>query len=694
MKSIKYIIVLAFLFALVSCENDNNIPLNESSVDGETNPFLQNFGDAIQARFIGTVVNEENNPIAGVTINVGSAFATTDANGVFSIISATVYTKFANIKASKVGFINGSRALVPTTGVNQVKIMLLDLEPVATILSGQALTIDLPDGTEVEFPGDFTNQFGGPYQGEVDVIIKPLNVDNENFLQMMPGNLTAENTDGALRVLESFGMIAVELRGESGEELNIASGNPATIKIPVGSSVTNPPATIPLWYFDQDNGYWKEEGFATLEGNRYVGEVSHFSFWNCDAPFETVNFCVTIVDVNNNPIPNILVQLERDLTGWASTTSGYTDDNGLVCGLAPANETLTLIVPDFGCVNNDFTTVLGPYSEDQNITMTVQSSNALTTDFTATFNDCNGDAITNGYLQLFYNSESQIIPITNGVISQVIDYCSTDTSFSAQVIDLTNNQSTAVFNGNFTMPTTDLGTEMSCTDLTDTDSDGVIDIDEDINNNNNLDDDDTDGDSIPDYQDEDDDGDGINTADEDYDNDGNPMNEDSDGDGIPDYLDDQDVIDFDTEIFASNCDTNNLEYDLTETYGQTYSNTIFSYFVTQADADANINPIANPSAYLDTNMLQQIYVLTTNTISNASAVGQIYLLGVDEFQDSDQDGLTDCEELTGVDNSSPNFPCNPNGNITDPNDEDSDDDGFNDCVEATNGTDPNDPLDF
>ena len=65
MKSIKNIFILAFLFAFTACENDNNIPLNESSEAGETNPFLQNFGDAIQARFIGTVVNEENNPIAG-----------------------------------------------------------------------------------------------------------------------------------------------------------------------------------------------------------------------------------------------------------------------------------------------------------------------------------------------------------------------------------------------------------------------------------------------------------------------------------------------------------------------------------------------------------------------------------------------------------------------------------------------------
>ena len=159
MKSIKQIAVLVFLLSITACQDDNNIPVNESSVQGEVNTFLENFGESTQARFIGTVVNEQNNPISGATIYVGSAFTTTDANGVFSIIDATVYEKFAYVKASKDGFIDGSRSLVPTDGINQVKIMLLDSEPTAVIVSGQAITIDLPDGTEVDFTGDFENEF-------------------------------------------------------------------------------------------------------------------------------------------------------------------------------------------------------------------------------------------------------------------------------------------------------------------------------------------------------------------------------------------------------------------------------------------------------------------------------------------------------------------------------------------------------
>lgn len=56
--------------------------------------------------------------------------------------------------------------------------------------------------------------------------------------------------------------------------------------------------------------------------------------------------------------------------------------------------------------------------------------------------------------------------------------------------------------------------------------------------------------------------------------------------------------------------------------------------------------------------------------------------------DSDGDGLSDQEELTGVDN--PLTPINPNGHITNPNNADSDGDGVPDGEEAVAGTDPND----
>lgn len=690
MKSINIVLFL-MLFGLLfnSCEDDNNIPLNQIVNEPESE-FSNNFGNSIEARFIGTVVNESNNPIPGVSITVGNAVALTDANGVFAVEEAVVYEKFAYLKASKAGYIDGSRAVVPSSGVNQIKVMLLKMDVEATINSGEQSTVALSNGAAIEFSGDFENTLGEAYNGSIEVTLKHLSPDNPNMNIMMPGMLFAENINGDPRVLESYGMFAVELRGSNNEELQLANGSTAQVSLPLPTTINTAPSTIPLWYFDEVNGYWKQEGEATLQGNSYVGEVTHFSFWNWDFQLPAITLCITLEDVDGNLLPN--TQMFMQAASIAPTgTYGYTNNLGIECGLVPQDEVLTLVVPNFGCLGNHFSVEIGPFSNSENITVTVNGTNALT-NFTGTFNDCSGNAITNGYMQLFYNNQSNIIPITNGEINQTIAYCTTNTAYSAQVIDLNTNQSTDIVTGNFATPTTDLGTEMSCLDLSDSDNDGVIDIDEDVNGDNNLDNDDTDQDGIPNYLDEDDDGDGVNTIDEDRDNDGNPMNDDSDGDQIPDYLDNQDVLVYDSEIFVTGCDELNSPYNLTQYYDTvSFPNNTFMYYETQADADAEVNPIANPNGFINTNALQMVFVKATNTITNQSATATIYLLGT-EYQDSDQDGLTDCEEITGINEGDNN--CNPNGNITDPNNPDSDGDGYNDCEEAISGTDPNDINDF
>ena len=279
MKILKSLFFVLLILVVTSCEDDNwnsdNPPVQQSN-------FSENFGSSINARFFGKVVNEENNPVSDVLITIGNSMTTTDVNGIFSIENASVFEKFAYIKATKDGFIDGSRTLVPSNGTNQVSIMLLSLTTVATINSGETSTVDLANGAQVVFEGNFINQQGASYSGEVKVVLKHLNPDDANMDLQMPGMLFAEDDNGSARVLETYGMIAVELRSASNEELQLANGSTAEISVPVPLNATNAPTTIPLWYFDEEGGYWKEEGSATLQGNKYVGSVSHFSFWNCD----------------------------------------------------------------------------------------------------------------------------------------------------------------------------------------------------------------------------------------------------------------------------------------------------------------------------------------------------------------------------------------------------------------------------
>ena len=145
----------------------------------------------------------------------------------------------------------------------------------------------LANGAKVTFDGNFKTETGQAYSGVVSVIMKHLDPSDATTVDKMPGMLLAQNSNGEERVLESYGMMNIELRGAASQKLQLSTT--AQIEMPISTSqLASAPATIPLWHFDETLGYWKEEGSATKQGTKYIGTVSHFSWWNCDAQFPTV----------------------------------------------------------------------------------------------------------------------------------------------------------------------------------------------------------------------------------------------------------------------------------------------------------------------------------------------------------------------------------------------------------------------
>ena len=98
----------------------------------------------------------------------------------------------------------------------------------------------------------------------------------------------------------------------------------------MASGVTNPPATIPLYYFDESTALWVEEGEATLTvidgASFYVGTVSHFTTWNADQVYNTVELLGCVVDNEGLPVANVQVLSEG--TSYIGRSSAYTDAEG------------------------------------------------------------------------------------------------------------------------------------------------------------------------------------------------------------------------------------------------------------------------------------------------------------------------------------------------------------------------------
>lgn len=304
---ILFMLLLSATFAITSCKKDK--PPEELPVGtvNEAESGSLNLGAKITTDFFGEIKDVNGVSMSDVTVTIGDKTASTDANGFFSIIDASVDEKLAYVKAEKSGYYLGSRSLIPSQiSTNAVRITMLKLDVSAVIFSNNTTTVSV-DGASVDFKGIYVDEVGNFYSGQIEVAMKFLQGTDPNTGNQMPGMLYAENSSGATGALETYGMIVVELFGNSGQRLQIAGGSDATIHIPVDASqVANAPAEIPLWFFDETAGYWVEEGSAALENGEYVGIVDHFSWWNCDAFSIDAQVCGAVEDASGNPWKSVV----------------------------------------------------------------------------------------------------------------------------------------------------------------------------------------------------------------------------------------------------------------------------------------------------------------------------------------------------------------------------------------------------
>ena len=463
MKKIKILFTLLLTTFLFSCNDDE-----EGIIQNPPQDFSYNQGNTVSRNFHGLILDTSGNPVSNAMVSIGSTSVQTNSNGLFTINNAFVKERFAHVKVVKSGFIDGSRVLVPTSGDNRINVMLIPNTPTATVASGVNSEVNLPNGTKVKFDGAFKDASGNFYSGNVQVGLYHLKPSDTYLSETMPGSLLASNTNGDAKILETFGMLHVELTGSGGQKLNIASGHTAEISLDIDASqLSSSPSTIPLWSFDEVAGIWREEGAATKVGNKYIGNVSHFSWWNCDAPFDQCNLTVTVQNNAGAPISNLTVTLIRSSQTFGA--NGTTNSAGQVTGIIPANEVLTLKVSDF-CGNVIYTSTVGPFATGSSNSLPAinLTATAITTiSVTGVLQTCTNTNVTNGIVKLknlnttnYYNQVLQTV--TNGNFSFITNICGTSQQFELVGEDYTSLQTTNPITFTATAPTTNIGVINAC----------------------------------------------------------------------------------------------------------------------------------------------------------------------------------------------------------------------------------------
>ena len=426
MKTKSFLLLLT-IFSYFSCSND-------------ADDIIPGTHQEIQGSVFVTVKDAAGLPVTGALITLGNLTGTTDETGTYFFTRAML-TGDDYLKVSKAGYFKGSRRFFTKGSPTQfLQITLLPQVEVASYTSSHGASLYIDPKSRLIFPNNaVTLQDGSPYNGEVHVMAYPIYGDDPQLSDKMPGALVGQDESGARVILGSFGMISVELQADNGEVLQIAEGKTVEIEMAIADNqLSQAPTTIPLWYFDEDKGLWVEEGQAELQGNVYVGQVSHFSFWNCDIPFEFVSWEASFENTDGRPAQNIQVCLTIDDIN--DQRCAFTDANGIVSGPVPINKKLLLTVAN-DCGSVVLTDDIGPFMDD--IKMETRTMPVTVQDY-ATISgialQCDGTPVKSGFVKVHTPLNNFIFPITgtDGHFEGGYTYCVGDVS-TLYVYDVTNN---------------------------------------------------------------------------------------------------------------------------------------------------------------------------------------------------------------------------------------------------------------
>lgn len=413
------LIVLACALAIISCNKyaaDTSASISHDLPEDKT----------VTASVQGIVLDENGTPVQGATVTSGMGAATTDGSGTFVFNDIQMSSRFGYVKVSKAGYFSGSRSIIIGDGGSAyVSIKLIPRVSKGTFAASSGGIITVAQGDSVTF--DATSVVDAAtntvYAGIVHVFAAYIDPTDSVLFQHMPGDLRGIGMDGKETLLQTYGMMVVEMEGDAGQQLQIAPGKTASLSMKIPDVLkTKAPATIPLWYFNDTTGRWIEQGAAVRKGDQYCGQTSHFTFWNCDLPAKAVNFKMVVKDQHGNPVPYVSVTITSPTYG---TVGGYTDSAGRASGLIPQGELLSLRVYS-NCGTLIAGANIGPALTDQDIGTVVATVLNSTLSLSGTVVDCSDATLTNGFVNIRLEGVNYRVSLSKGGFSMTIPRCNAD----------------------------------------------------------------------------------------------------------------------------------------------------------------------------------------------------------------------------------------------------------------------------
>jgi len=199
-------------------------------------------------------------------------------------------------------------------------------------------------GISIAIPANALVRNGSSPSGNVNVSVATIDLFTAGD---MPGDMTVVDRNGRREgFMVSYGAGSIEVYDEEGS-YQLKKDQSAEIAIPVDSSAFvlkgEIPESIPLFYYNEDTGFWTEDGIAKLdrERNAFVGMLKHFSTFNMD--FKTTT--PSCAQIRNNsatslpaykveaivPFESNIIHRERTIEDPSTSSTTWPVGDGSAC---------------------------------------------------------------------------------------------------------------------------------------------------------------------------------------------------------------------------------------------------------------------------------------------------------------------------------------------------------------------------
>jgi len=448
LKKYTYILSPLLLSLLImSCHSDV----------GEVNPAIEqtnqitvplNF-EEVDGNLVGYILDNENNPVAGAQVSIYSGETISNEFGVFAFENTKVDLQGTFIKVEKEGYLIGSDMVYPNSNGNGTsRIKMLKIINETSFEASEGGIVNIQGGGTITFsPSSLIRSNGSIYDGKVSSTAYMVSPTDPELGVLMAGGLLGLDQKGRHRVLSTYGMLAVELRGFDNQILRLKSDKIADLSFPIDDSLQGTvESDVPGWSFNFQDGLWHESAITTNDNQNFKTSINSLGFWNLALPNAVSQVCGRLIYTNDLPAKSYVVQI---INNGLPSRIGITDQDGYFCGKVPFGENLKFQVLHPICKNVLKEMAIGQFEEVGTIGDVIID---VDEEYITGAIECGGDEISNATIIIESGDYTSIhYPNSNGLFSINLDeiLCSSSTyslfaynnttQMMSEVVELTAN---------------------------------------------------------------------------------------------------------------------------------------------------------------------------------------------------------------------------------------------------------------